>query len=96
MRGRKQEAPRVDPEQRAVVEEVLRRRTLNPREREWLAMVKARALGQEVGRIASGAGGRRGPWTAGCGTTSRVARRQWPMLPTERRWSRQWKPRHGT
>jgi transposase len=56
MRGRKQEAPRVDPEQRAVVEEVLRQRTLNPRVRERLEMVKARALSQEVGRIAQWSG----------------------------------------
>jgi transposase len=56
MRGRKQEAPVVDPAQRAVVEEVLRRRTLNPRVRERLEMVKARALGRDLASIATWCG----------------------------------------
>ena len=56
MRGRKQEVPVVDPAQRAEVEEVLHRRTLNPRVRERLEMVKARALGQDLASIATWCG----------------------------------------
>ena len=56
MRGRKEEAPKIDPDQRAEVEAVLRQRTLSPRVRERLEMVKARALGQEVGSIAQWSG----------------------------------------
>ena len=52
MRGRKQEEPVIDPEQRAVVEALLHQRTLNPRVRERLEMVKARALGQDLPTIA--------------------------------------------
>ena len=52
MRGRKQEAPVIDPGQRAVVEALLRQRALNPRVRERLEMVKARALGQDLPSIA--------------------------------------------
>ena len=36
MRGRKQEVPEIDPAQRAVVEELLHQRALNPRVRERL------------------------------------------------------------
>jgi hypothetical protein len=42
--------------QRAEVAALRRRRDLNPRGRERLAMVKARALGQEVAAIATGSG----------------------------------------
>lgn len=56
MRGRKQGAPVIDPEQRAVVEAILHRRLLNPRERERLEMVKARALGQDLPVIAAWCG----------------------------------------
>lgn len=61
MHGRKQEAPLIDSAQRAVVEELLHRRTLNPRVRERLEMVKARALGQDLASIAT--------W---CGRTART------------------------
>jgi transposase len=61
MRGRKQEAPEIAREEQAVVEAVLHQRTLAPRVRERLEMVKARALGQEVGSIAT--------W---CGRTART------------------------
>ncbi len=56
MRGRKQEAPVIDPEQQALVQEVLHQRTLNPRERERLEMVKARTLGQDLASIARWSG----------------------------------------
>jgi transposase len=64
MRGRKQEAPVVGPAQRAAVEEVLHQRALNPRVRERLEMVKARALGQDLPTIAT--------W---CGRTVRTVER---------------------
>jgi transposase len=53
MRGRKQAAPVIDPEQRAAVEILLHQPTLNPRVRERLEMVKARSMGQEVAGIAA-------------------------------------------
>ena len=56
MRGHKQEAPMIGPEQRAAVEEILHRQTLTPRLRERLEMVKARALGQELPSIATWCG----------------------------------------
>jgi transposase len=56
MRGRKQEAPSIDPEQRAVIDAVLHQRALNPRVRERLEMVKARALGQDLPSIAQWCG----------------------------------------
>ena len=52
MRGRKQEAPSIDPAARVEVEAVLRQRELAPRVRERLEMVKARALGQDLPSIA--------------------------------------------
>jgi transposase len=52
MRGRKQEAPVIEADQRAVVEAVLRQATWSPRVRERLEMVKARALGQDLPSIA--------------------------------------------
>jgi transposase len=58
MRGRKQEAPVIGAEQREVVEAVLQQWTLQPRVRERLEMVKARALGQELPRIAQWCGRR--------------------------------------
>ena len=56
MRGRKQEAPVIDPVRRSEVEGLLRQRTLNPRVRERLEMVKARAFGQDLATIASWGG----------------------------------------
>jgi transposase len=56
MRGRKQEAPVIDAAHRAVVEAVLHHRTLNPRVRERLEMVKARALGEDLPSIAQWCG----------------------------------------
>lgn len=56
MRGRKQEAPVIAAEQRAVVEELLHQRALNPRVRERLEMVKARALGQDLASSAAWCG----------------------------------------
>jgi transposase len=61
MRGRKQEAPAIEPAERAVVEAVLHQETLTPRVRERLEMVKGRALGQDLGTIAR--------W---CGRTART------------------------
>jgi transposase len=52
MRGRKQEAPIIEPDERAVIDAVLHQRALNPRMRERLEMVKARALGQDLPSIA--------------------------------------------
>lgn len=52
MRGRKQEAPVIGADQRAVIEAVLRQPTLSPRVRERVEMVKARALGQDLPSIA--------------------------------------------
>jgi transposase len=56
MRGRKQEVPAIEPAQRAVVEELLHQRELNPRVRERLEMVKARALGQDLASCATWCG----------------------------------------
>jgi transposase len=47
-----QELPEFTEKQRAEVEELLRQRTLHPRVRERLEMVKARALGVDLGSIA--------------------------------------------
>ena len=52
----KQGLPRISAAQRAEVEAWLRRRTLPPRVREGLEMVKAAALGQDAGAIAQWSG----------------------------------------
>ena len=70
LRRRKQEAPAIEPAQRAVVEELLHQRALNPQVRERLEMVKARALGQDLASSAT--------W---CGRTVRTR-----MRPTGRPW----------
>jgi transposase len=56
MRGRKQEAPSIDPAQRLVIDAMLHERELPPRVRERLEMVKARALGQDLPSIAQWCG----------------------------------------
>ena len=48
MRGVKQDVPSITAERRAEVEVILQQRTLQPRLRERLEMVKARLLGQEA------------------------------------------------
>ena len=61
MRGVKQDVPNIAAERRAEVETILQQRTLQPRLRERLEMVKARAMGQDVAAIAT--------W---CGRTTRT------------------------
>jgi transposase len=56
MRGVKQEVPSIAAERRADVEAFLHQRTLQPRVRERLELVKARTLGQDAGTIASWCG----------------------------------------
>ncbi len=56
MAGRKQGLPPISGAQRVEVEGWLRRRTLPPRVRERLEMVKAAALGQDAGAIARWSG----------------------------------------
>jgi transposase len=51
-----QELQEITAEQQAAVEELLRQRTLHPRVRERLEMVKARALGVDLDRIAQWCG----------------------------------------
>lgn len=56
MAGRGENDIRISAAERAAVEVELRRRDLAPRVRERLEMVKAAALGQELGQIASWSG----------------------------------------
>jgi len=51
MCGHKQEAPVIQAEQRVVVDTLLRQWVLNPRVQQYLEMVKARALGQDLPAI---------------------------------------------
>jgi transposase len=51
MGGRQQDLPLISADQRSEVEKLLRQRTLHPRVRERLEMVKARALGEDLASI---------------------------------------------
>ena len=106
MRGRKQEAPVIDPVRRSEVEGLLRQRTLNPRVRERLEMVKARAFGQDLATIASWGG--RTVRTVDCwlrlylaggapalADAPRQGRPRRPMLPIGRRSPARWRRLRG-
>jgi transposase len=64
MRGVKQDVPSIAAERRAEVEVILQERRLQPRLRERLEMVKARAMGQDAAAI-----------VAWCGRTRRTVGR---------------------
>jgi hypothetical protein len=99
MRGRKQEAPVIAAEPRAVVEAVLHQWILPPRVRERLEMVKARALGQELPTIAQWCGRRVRTvdhWLRQYLRGGVAGAQRTPMRRTGSCWSGRWRAPHGT